>query len=108
MASGPVRVCDICFQADDHPRHGTILNKPQGRPTQEQLAKVPTDLPITALDELLSPWITEHHMHCGADSGCGTCKAQVELAKNAQGDALRKHIQKNFAEHAAAIEKATS
>lgn len=64
--SNPVRVCPICTQTDDHPRH--VVSLPDG-----------TDLAI--------------HMDCCAvGRNCAVCKAQIAEAGKAKGESLRKHL----------------
>lgn len=101
MADNPLRVCDICLQLDDHPRHGSVLAEPTG--AVDRLTALPNGIPAAAMYELAHPYISEHHLDCGAANGCASCSAQVALAGNVQGDALRTHIQKNSAAHAKAM-----
>lgn len=67
----PVRGCTGCGQRDDHPRH--VVDT--GDPTVDVV------------------W----HKDCHANSGCESCAAELEGAKNATGAKLLDHILKNGA-----------
>lgn len=64
--SRPLRVCDVCNQADDHPRHVQ---------------------PIRGGTNLV------RHLDCCAAKGCGICQATEAVTAGARGDKLLKAIQ---------------
>lgn len=57
----PLRVCDVCNQADDHPRH---------------VQPVRGGVPLV------------RHMDCCAARGCGICQATEAVTAGARGDEL--------------------
>lgn len=69
----PRRFCDICTQADDHPRHVVVL---EDGSTQTR------------------------HLDCCADSGCpdGSCVQVREGAEDLRGAALLEHLNGKGAE----------
>ena len=102
------RLCDVCFQVDDHPRHVTYVLD-GGVPTAAELAAIDarTDIPASALREVLDPTTVVRHMDCCASRGCPTCAAQLKLVpRGAKGSKLLGHIQANGDEHREAVEKA--
>lgn len=61
----PLRVCDVCNQADDHPRHV------QGRPGLPALTR---------------------HMDCCASEGCEVCAGTEKANKGLRGQKLIDHL----------------
>ena len=63
----PMRVCDICMQVDDHPRH------------------------VIALDD---GGTLMRHMDCCREAGCfdGSCNEVTAGAENLRGDELLAHL----------------
>ncbi|MFI1194077.1 hypothetical protein ACH4T9_12580 [Micromonospora sp. NPDC020750] len=62
----PTRICPICTQTDDHPRH--VIALPDG------------------VD------VARHMDCCAMVTGCPVCTAQIADANGATGDALREHL----------------
>lgn len=103
------RLCDVCFQVDNHPRHVTWVAS-GGVPTAEELASIATrtDIPAGALVEVMDPSSVVRHFDCCASRGCQTCQVQLDLAgKSKHGEKLLAHIQGNGDKHQEAVEKAT-
>lgn len=109
MAERPLRICDVCGEVDDLPRH-VVAHSPGEVP-------VNTDLVVTiASRDDLDPVVREsivadiidtslelRHMHCCAGAGCpdGSCNALV--ASGVSPDAMLAHIQEVFAETTATV-----
>lgn len=62
----PVRLCPICGQTDDHPRH--VIALPDG------------------VD------VARHMDCCAMVTGCEVCTAQIAGASGVTGEALRTHL----------------
>lgn len=80
-----LRVCDLCGQVDDHPRHviaGTERDA-FSRPSDDILNKVldaaPADDRARLVNDLLDTTSSDRHLDCCAAAGCptGTCGPQV-------------------------------
>ena len=106
----PYRVCDLCGQVDDHPRHviagvidgvhpvdevlrqavidnlGELFSA--GKVTVEQVLRVGADYTDTTS--------SDRHLDCCAAAGCptGTCAGQVVGADGKTGAAMRRHLLK--------------
>lgn len=98
------RLCDVCFQVDDHPRHVRFVLD-GGVPSQAELARIPDGTSATAIAEVLDPTSVVRHFDCCAANGCPTCPEQLKLAGRARGNKLLAAIQSNAEEHQAVVEK---
>lgn len=66
MADRPVRFCDVCKQADDHPRH--------------------------VLQAVAGGTATTRHMDCCAAEGCEICQQTEKDNKGLRGQKLIDHL----------------
>lgn len=98
------RLCDVCFQVDDYPRHVTFVLE-GGVPSQEDLARIPDGTSATAIAEVLDPTTVVRHFSCCADRGCATCSEQLKLAGTKSNAKLLAHIQNNAEAHQEAVER---
>jgi hypothetical protein len=64
--SSPLRLCPICGQTDDHPRH--VITLPEG------------------MD------VARHMDCCAQHAGCPVCASQLADAGDVKGEALRAHL----------------
>lgn len=86
MSDRPLRVCDVCGQIDDHPRH-TFVDVPEKFQVNEaaQLAvfdlDAPADVKIRLLEEIADTSTQQRHMDCCREAGCpdGSCNDKPEL-----------------------------
>lgn len=96
------RLCDVCFQVDDHPRHVQFVTE-GGVPTQAELARIPDGTPAAAIAEILDPTTVVRHFDC---CKCESCAVQLNLAgPRVRGAKLLAHIQNNGDQHREAVEK---
>lgn len=89
------RLCDVCGQLDDHPRHVTAVgpDTPGAVPDNTFLSSLPDGTPALAIAELLDPTTVVRHMDCCAAAGCGVCSNVIAAApKGATGDKLTQHL----------------
>lgn len=85
----PQRLCDLCYQVDDHPRH--VINGPgQGGPVDND--RIPDGTPASAIAELLNPNSSVRHLDCCAEAGCPICQATEQVTGGARGAKLIKAI----------------
>lgn len=70
MADRPLRVCDVCNQADDHPRHVQ---------------------PRKPVDGVMQ-WPLVRHMDCCAAQGCEICAATEKDYGGKRGQDLIDHL----------------
>lgn len=93
-----LRVCDLCGQVDDHPRHVLAGGDPDvyPKPTPELIRKVmegaPKDEADRLIAELLDTGTTDRHMDCCREAGCptGDCDQVPDLRGGELLDALTK------------------
>lgn len=106
----PYRVCDLCGQVDDHPRHVVAGVIDDAHPVDAALRQSVTEAigdlfaaeKISMSDALRlgrdfdDTTSSDRHLDCCASAGCptGTCGAQVDAADGKTGAALRKSILK--------------
>lgn len=84
----PLRLCDVCFELDDHPRHVQAMPPGEGVvPTEEQLNSI-EGAPASAIAQMLNPNTIIRHLNCCAAQGCAICQATEELTKGARGQEL--------------------
>lgn len=111
MADTLYRVCDLCGQVDDHPRHVLqgvvedeyVADESLRSQVEESIGELLNSNKIGVADALRigrdfnDTTSQDRHKDCCAEAGCptGTCGPQVEAAKGAKGEALRKSILKN-------------
>lgn len=105
MSNRPLRVCDVCGQVDDHPRHvfgayGAEFDLPDAALIQAVAKR--TDLPDDVVNEAIRSLMdtTElcAHFDCCAQSGrCdGSCAAQIAAA-GGNGAQLVQHVESEVA-----------
>lgn len=97
----PMRVCDICFAVDDHPRHqiahpvGTVPADYDN--LKHVLANVDasTDAGSKVVADFLDTSTQLRHMDCCRATGCpdGSCDAVTEGAQDLRGPDLVAHLQ---------------
>lgn len=96
-----LRLCDVCGQLDDHPRH--VLGVPPGYsgavPSQEFLDSIAPGAPVRAVAELMDPTTIVRHMNCCATNGCLICTEVVAAAGGASGAELLASIEAGSADH---------
>lgn len=95
----PLRICDVCGQVDDHPRHVIAYAPGEAPPVnQEQIAAV-IDLEgfdgaqkAAFIADLQDTTLQLRHMDCCRSVGCptGSCNEVPDL----RGPKLLAHIQK--------------
>lgn len=94
----PLRVCDLCGQVDDHPRHvlagGTAFPKPSDAILDKVLAGAPSGQRGRLVNELLDTNASDRHMDCCRTAGCpdGTCNTQTAGAEGLRGGELLGHL----------------
>jgi hypothetical protein len=89
----PLRLCDVCGQLDDHPRHVQSARGTAALPSREFLESLGTDVPATAIAQLMNPNTTVRHLDCCAAEGCPVCTRTEGITKGARGSKLLKAIQ---------------
>lgn len=97
----PVRMCDLCGQVDDHPRHVWDHVPGDGKSDVELGVKALSAAPDpvayeNVLRHLKDDNTTMRHMDCCRQAGCpdGTCDEITKGAETKTGDALLRHIKK--------------
>ncbi len=94
----PLRVCDICGQVDDHPRHVLSGGKGFPKPGNDILDKVIAVAPPAErgrlVNELLDTGASDRHMDCCREAGCptGDCNKQTVGAEQLRGTDLLGHL----------------
>lgn len=92
-----MRVCDICLQVDDHPRHVIAFPRGNGRIAGPvEIAKIlalnlPSDVTAAAVSSAMDGSAEDRHMDCCRSVGCfdGTCDQVAALNGDRQvGDDL--------------------
>lgn len=96
-----LRLCDVCGQLDDHPRHvqGVPPGFPGAVPSDEFIANLAADVPPYAVVELTDPTTIVRHQDCCAAQGCLICKETEAANGGARGDALLASIQAGAVDH---------
>lgn len=96
----PQRMCDVCGQVDDHPRHVFALAPGDGVTSPEIGAKAllaagdDADLSQAILAQVMDTTTIMRHMDCCKEVGCpdGTCNIVTQGAEDLKGDALVAHL----------------
>src|SRR4051812_16120354 len=91
----PMRLCDVCGQLDDHPRH-VIAHHPQSTDgTQSADVVIPPgqSIPTAALLEFGRPNVSVRHMDCCASQGCEICAQTEQEYGTRRGQALIDHLE---------------
>lgn len=95
----PLRVCDLCGQVDDHPRHVIAGNRevftpPDQEIVQKVLDAAPTDQQAVLVAALMDVTSQDRHKDCCREAGCPTreCDEEMADAEDKRGDELREHI----------------
>jgi hypothetical protein len=95
-----LRVCDLCGDVDDHPRH-VLAGGDRGiypEPTPATVLKVVRTAPGDLVDELLAQLLdtgsSDRHLDCCRDAGCpdGSCPARTAGAEELRGADLLAHL----------------
>lgn len=88
------RLCDVCGQLDDDPRHvqGVQAGFAGAVPTDEFIDSLPDSTPPRAVAELMDPGTVIRHQDCCAAQGCAICQATEQAHGGKRGDALLKSI----------------
>lgn len=110
----PLRVCDICGQVDDHPRHVIAGPDPNTFPrvpddiVDKVLAAAPEQDRGRLLRDLLDTGSSDRHLDCCRQAGCpdGSCDLVTQGAEQLRGGELRQHLQDNASDIAARVEAA--
>lgn len=84
----PLRLCDVCGQLDNHPRHVVADPNNESKPTQEFLDSLPDGTPASAVALLLDPNTTIRHMDCCAAQGCEVCQVTEKATGGVRGKKL--------------------
>ncbi len=96
-----LRLCDVCGQLDDHPRH--VLGVPPGYPgavpDDAFLDSIAPGAPVRAVAELMDPTTIVRHMPCCAANGCLICTEVISAAGGATGSALLASIEAGSVDH---------
>lgn len=97
----PLRLCDVCAQLDDHPRHVTAVSPGADGavPDSAFLDTLPDGVPARAIAELMDNSTVIRHMDCCASRGCSVCLDVLEAAGSAHGDALTKKLTSGVADN---------
>lgn len=108
----PLRVCDLCGQVDDHPRHsiaGTVPGQGNFGPSSEEIgARVvravnaaPEDQRSRLLRDFYDTTTSDRHLDCCAAAGCPLpaddplhCANRTRGAEGKTGKALLAHLTK--------------
>lgn len=95
----PLRVCDLCGQVDDHPRHVIAGNvggafAPSDGALDNVLAEAPEDQRRELVRALLDTTSSDRHLDCCRDAGCpdGSCDRVTEGAEGLTGADLLDHL----------------
>lgn len=96
----PLRVCDVCYAVDDHPRHqiahpiGAIPADYEGLKTVLHNVDVNTEEGTKIVADFLDTSTQLRHMDCCRAAGCpdGTCDAVTSGAESLKGDELVAHL----------------
>jgi hypothetical protein len=103
-----VRVCDLCGQFDDHPRHilEATFDPKMASPSPEILTRLGESVDLStpegaqAMASLFDPTVEYRHWDCCKAAGCpdGTCDKMLAAAPEdaRHGDALVAHITKDM------------
>lgn len=97
----PLRVCDVCFQVDDHPRHqianpiGAVPVDYEGLKTVLRNVDAQTDAGGKVIADFLDTSTQLRHLDCCRASGCpdGTCDAVTSGAESLKGEELQRHLE---------------
>jgi hypothetical protein len=97
-----LRVCDLCGQVDDHPRHviaggdSGVFDAPSEEVMNAVIDSAPSEERGRLLKELLDTGSSDRHMDCCREAGCptGTCDEQTAGAEDKRGADLLKHLTK--------------
>jgi len=95
----PLRVCDLCGQVDDHPRHviaGQVdgVFRPSAGAVDRVLAEAPEDQRGRLVAELLDTRSSDRHYDCCYAAGCpdGACDQIVPNAVGLTGADLLDYL----------------
>jgi len=122
----PLRVCDLCGQVDDHPRHGLVGSVPgqaiMAAPAEDIVNKVldaaPADQRARLMRELTDTSTSDRHLDCCAAAGCPmvsspieseraqSCPEKLKGADGVTGKKLLAHLESRAAEFTTAGEDA--
>lgn len=95
------RLCDVCGQLDDHPRHVTAV--PIGYdgavPDDAFLDRLPDGAPARAIAELMDPSTLVRHLDCCAAAGCESCQQAEQVNGGLRGAKLVAKIEGGSINH---------
>jgi hypothetical protein len=97
----PLRVCDVCGQVDDHPRH-VFVGSPDEYPVNDEMAEAILAMDLSPEDknriykEVQDTTVQQRHMDCCRDAGCpdGSCQQVTKGAEKLKGSKLVAHLTK--------------
>lgn len=95
-----LRVCDLCGQVDDHPRHVIAGHDAEAFPrpfddiVNRVLEAAPSAERARLVRELTDTSSSDRHLDCCAQAGCptDTCGPQVAGAEGKTGAAMLRHL----------------
>jgi hypothetical protein len=97
----PMRICDVCGQVDDHPRHVIAYADGDGVTSPEVALKAielagPLGVAAEVMAQISDGSTIMRHMDCCRVVGCpdGTCAEVTAGAEDKTGNALLKHLTK--------------
>lgn len=95
MSDRPLRLCEVCGQVDDHPRHVLAVNpeRHSGAVSTEFLAGLPEGVPYETIAQALDDKVVIRHLDCCAAAGCLVCQGTETLTGGKRGAALVKAIE---------------
>lgn len=99
-AARPLRICDVCGQIDDHPRHVYVASDiPVNQAHVEAVLErddIPADVRARIIAEVLDTTVQQRHPDCCAAAGCPASGTDADCAHLAvtglTGSALVEHI----------------
>lgn len=108
MSDRPFRICDVCGQVDDHPRH-EFLSAPGEFPVNEEhLAAVigrddlSPERRASVAREVVNTGLQQRHMDCCRAAGCPDRSCDAIAASGAEGltgAKLVKHLTSGAVDH---------
>lgn len=108
----PLRVCDLCGQVDDHPRHviaGAMRDafpRVADEVIEQVLANAPEHERGRLLRELLDTASSDRHLDCCREAGCpdASCDLVTAGAEHLTGAELLEHLAANAEDIQARVE----
>lgn len=94
----PYRLCESCFQVDDHPRHTLVTAPGKGATPPDVMSKALTEASEAGYDltgllnQAQDNSRLDKHMDCCAADGCNLCAEVLAGSKAQHGLALAKEL----------------